>query len=96
MRTVDVLREARALYAAAPSHAPAGDFPETGTRCVVMAIDKALTDDRTGRSAGNYLDVEREFAKAFGGVPADVVPFNAEHSTEEVLAVFDKAIEAVT
>lgn len=92
MTTVDVLRKARGLYAASPSHALPDDIPKPGTDCVLTALNKVVCDD-SGRSLENYEAASDALVAAFG--TDRLVEFNAEHSTEEVLAVFDKAIEAV-
>lgn len=99
MTVEDVLREARRLYAEHPSHAPSGHFPAAGTVCVVLAIDDALEDltreDWTRDWEYLYNGAQRAFAVAIGGDTQEIVAFNAEHTTDEVLAAFDKAIEAV-
>jgi hypothetical protein len=92
MTTAELLTAARALYASAPSHAPAEDFPEDGTYCVVSAIDTvalALPNTESRPSlAWNALDALRKVT----GTP--LVDWNATHSTEEVLAGFDAGIAA--
>ena len=85
MTTVEVLRKARELYAANPSHAPAGARPEPGTVCVILAID------RSSGPVGYSSEAEYAVLRAAGA--SGVVTWNAEHTTEEVLAAFDKAIE---
>ena len=86
MTTVEVLRKARALYAANPSHAPSGEAAEPGRVCVVLAIDFA-----SGPRIYCY-EAENAVHQACGARES-VVKWNAEHTTEEVLAAFDKAIE---
>ena len=70
------LREARALYAASPSHV-GGDamLPRPGTHCVITALSAV------------YVAIRRA-----ADVPeGEVVDWNATHTTAEVLA-FDRAI----
>lgn len=84
--TVDVLRAARDLYAQAPSHAPKGEDLPAGRYCPLTAI---------GTASGSYSlarPAENAFYEAVGWV--GVVRWSATHSTEEVLAAFDRAIEA--
>jgi hypothetical protein len=85
--TVDILCRARALYASAPSHAPAEYAPEPDTYCVIYALHFAA------RGASN--DDSPAF-QAFARVIDDrsVSTWNAEHTTVEVLAAFDRAIAA--
>jgi hypothetical protein len=80
--TVDVLRAARDLYEQAPSHVPCGTRPVRGTYCVSTAIQA---------SAGSALVISA-FTSVIG--THRLATWNAEHSTEEVLAAFDRAIEA--
>ena len=87
MTTADVLREARALYAAAPSHAVPGQSPKHDTECVMTAICAVTTAE------GAYWDAVEALRRAVGDVDS-LVAWNAEHSTAEVLAAFDRAIEA--
>lgn len=86
MTTRDVLIKARALYASAPSHAAKGTWPDLGTYCVATAVDNAH-DARAKRGAAAY----RAFKATIGGVSP--IDYNATHSTAEVLAVFDQAIQ---
>jgi hypothetical protein len=93
--TVDVLRAARDLYAQAPSHVRYPETPEPGTNCVLTAIWSAVE-----RLLANYYPryplsfSADEALRGAAGHPASIVEWNAEHSTEEVLAAFDRAIEA--
>lgn len=80
----DVLREARRLYAANPSHAPAGQGVPAGQHCVISAIHVAT------KGLGYYQAARRFFDEAAGTM--DAARFNASHSTETVLEVFDRAI----
>lgn len=80
-RTVaQVLTEARARYAAAPSHVPSNEMPVRGTVCVLTAI------------GGHPGAIDR--FRAAAGNPFEITEWNAEHTTEEVLATFDAAILA--
>lgn len=76
------LREARARYAAAPSHVPATSGPAVGTYCLVSSVS----------SSPDQWAVLQSLRVASGGTMS-LVEFNASHTTEEVLAVFDRAIE---
>lgn len=91
MTVVEVLRKARELYAASPSHVPSGDVPTPGTVCAVTAIDRA-----SGPGFIYCFEAEYALLRACGPWALGVVTWNAEHTTEEVLAAFDKAIGAVS
>lgn len=85
--TVEVLRQARELYARAPSHAGVDETPKRGTYCVVHAIAAVARD-------GEQMFLS-EMALRFAARPhGSLVAWNAENSTETVLAAFDRAIEA--
>lgn len=86
MTTVEVLRKARALYEANPSHAPGCDPVEPGRVCLMWSLDYAAGP------RGADKDVYSAIDRAAG--TNQLVKFNAEHTTAEVLAVFDRAIEA--
>lgn len=82
----DILQSARDIYAAAPSHAPYGaPFPDD-EHCILTAVDLAAHGE------GNYSEVVDRLIMAAG--TDDLIDFNAKHSTAEVLAAFDRAIEA--
>lgn len=86
MSLVDTLQDARARYAAAPSHAVPGEYPRQGTYCMVTAFNPERSPNKF-RSLDALVDV----------LPLEslgLVYFNAAHTTEEVLALFDRAIEA--
>lgn len=83
--TVEVLRKARELYAQAPSHAPSGEWPAEGTYCVSTAIGTA------GGASKAMLDAH-DFFEGVIGTPL-IPEWNAESSTETVLAAFDRAIK---
>lgn len=91
--TAEVLRLARKLYAANPSHAPADVYPESGCECPITALAMAQMDTHAPNEV--WLAAHAALAIATGceeGLPR----WNAEHTTEEVLAAFDRAIEAVS
>lgn len=82
------LRAARERYGSAPSHAPAGQAVESGTYCAITAFT------RHGYSHPVHtLAAVGALYRAIG-FESSLVEFNAEHTTEEVLAAFDRAIEA--
>lgn len=86
--TVTILRRARELYASAPDHTPIGQTPPEGCYCAVTAISAAAW----------LLLSSNEFIGAVRAVmvvasTTSLVHYNATHSTEEVLAAFDRAIE---
>lgn len=87
--TVEVLRKARALYEANPSHAPADEMPEPGCECPITALCTA--DEALG---GGYLGALIALRRAAGAEANFLAEWNAEHSTDEVLAAFDTAIAA--
>lgn len=85
MSTVETLRDARDLYASAPSHATPLTNPKPGTVCVVMALSCA--------GVGAYGKSMDAIARAAGlDYRNSVVRWNAENDTETVLAAFDTAI----
>jgi hypothetical protein len=88
MTTADLLRSARAKYAAKPSHAPADQYPDDG-ECPITALTHVCmtwgNDFRFCRRAESALE------RTIG--THDIPAWNAEHSTEDVLAAFDRAIE---
>lgn len=87
MTTVEVLLKARALYGANPSHAPVGEIPRRDTHCPITAMAEA-----TLSSPADYVPAEEALVRTIGTI--EIPRWNAEHSTEEVLAAFDRAIEA--
>lgn len=90
MSTVETLVRARALYAEAPSHVPEGEYPESGTYCVIYALG-AAADIGGDNSQGFYMAVLDRMVDA-AGEPDSMARWNAKHTTEEVLAAFDRAI----
>jgi hypothetical protein len=95
MMTAQVLEKARELYAAAPSHAPTGHVPEDGTTCMLLAIIDAQEQlDPEGYSDCPPFMAAVQWILHGKGYSRGLIRFNAEHSTEEVLAVFDEAIAA--
>jgi hypothetical protein len=89
MTTVEILRRARALYEANPSHAGLGEMPSEGTVCVVWAVERAAETPAGVRSIGGAYEA---LYRAVG--THNLVPWNAKSTTAEVLAAFDRAIEA--
>lgn len=88
--TLQVLVEARETYATNPSHVPLTRPVESGKSCAVTAIGVGLIHNW---SEAQQLALEA-LRKAIAGPGTCVVTWNAKHSTEEVLAAFDRAIEA--
>jgi hypothetical protein len=90
---LDVLREARELYAANPSHAPYGCTPGA-EYCIVTACYAADCGYGGGaldalKAAVDATEVDRaEFNKR-------IISWNAEHTTEEVLEAWDRAIASL-
>lgn len=92
---IEQLREAKRIYENAPSHAPYGSFPEHGTHCPVTAVYatplphtaaiEALCD-----VAGLAPERTPEGYVSYG----PLMEWNAEHTTEETLDLFDRAIQA--
>lgn len=91
-----LLAVAKALYALAPSHAPAGERVEEGCHCLISGIWEA------GRGEGYDINqrvqaecvVLNEIIRRGGGV-GGLVSYNASHSTEEVIDVLDAAMRSV-
>lgn len=86
---VEMLRNARALYAANPSHAAGSCSVESGTHCPITAITEATF---SSHSSWHVIEAFRSAA----GDPHSIAAWNAQHTTEEVLAAFDRAIEAAS
>lgn len=85
MTVVDLLRDAKKRYAAAPSHARLGEKVAPGRVCVVMALNEASSSDSDAYYAAKHA--------LRASVPTlALADWNAEHSTEEVLEAFDRAI----
>jgi hypothetical protein len=81
-----VLRKARDLYAANPSHVAPGKATEPDKLCVYEALSYASdTVDKDAYWAGGFV-----LRESVGR--GDLAYWNAENSTETVLAAFDKAI----
>lgn len=94
--TADFLTRARGLFENFPDHSPYGKCPVPGCYCAVTALDR-------GWSSNSDDDTEEEAYKALaagGGFTlgtdwrATIICWNAAHTTAEVLAAFDAAIEA--
>jgi hypothetical protein len=89
MTTAEILRAARALYAASPSHAPAHEYPCDG-ECPITALTKVMLED--DHLWPQNIEAERALARA---ADTDGIPeWNETASTAEVLAAFDRAIAA--
>jgi hypothetical protein len=83
-----VLHDARARYEEAPSHASAGTVPRAGTVCAATAFVGSQDPEASVRAQLLF--------RGAAGVwdTTQVIEWNAASSTEEVLAAFDRAIEA--
>lgn len=101
---VQVLKSARALYAANPSHAPRGILPSGPSVCPVQAIDQAATEGRLWADPPRVsIPVALEaLIEATGGPQSGmeqrhprgyIIDWNARTTTSEVLAAFDRAIK---
>lgn len=86
-----VLRKARDLYAANPSHALAREFPKAGTYCAVTAIH-AAAPGWENRVVCDHADAILRAVTGTQHTALALPEWNAAHSTETVLAAFDKAI----
>lgn len=88
----EILQRARELYEANPSHAPSHHCPADDECCAVQALSRA------GASATWAAEdiADQAFFEAMGGDEDSIVDYNAGHSTEEVIATFDRAIELVS
>lgn len=84
--TVNVLRSARELYAASPSHAPFGQDVEPGCHCIITALTAA-----SGICNSNFIAASTALTDATGA--ASLIDFNAVSTTEQVIAAFDAVIE---
>lgn len=100
MTTVEVLREARALYEANPDHTPYGGIQEPDHFCLIGACNQSayavagcLDADYWNTRAA--LLARLAAATGAGNLSRHLIGWNATHSTEEVLAAFDRAIAAL-
>jgi hypothetical protein len=99
-KITDTLYLARKLYESSPSHAQPGTYPDEGEVCIVTAVDRAATrlaNDEDPYSLSVFA-MQRLYEAAFGvsvdsrGERPPLIRLNADASTEEMLALFDKAL----
>lgn len=87
LTTLDVLKQARDIYAAAPSHARSCTEIAPGTNCVLTAI----------YYVSGPVDVRKRAEQSFREIVR--VPFvgqwNADNTTEVVLEAWDRVIAVV-
>jgi len=86
MTISEVLRAAREKYASSPSHAPPGLPVPIGYTCPITAVCYVVSWEQP--FAGDALHAF-QVANGIKGISL----FNYEHSTEDVLAAFDRAID---
>lgn len=89
MITPELFYRAKRIYAENPSHAPPTELPNKGTYCFLSAISqshKELTGNALGPFAGGWIF---SYLRMEHGIESPI-EYNAEHSTEEVLDLFDK------
>lgn len=84
---LEVLKLARSLYASAPSHAGPRSAVPADKYCPITALSWAC--ERYPEH--NFNEIEAFLTRITG---PGLVNYNAVHSTEEVLSVFDQAIAA--
>ena len=95
MTAADYLRKARETYAERGDHTPPFGVVPSGKVCMLTALTSQEIPPNENLEA--YGDAYRALAAvAREGVEGGVVYFNADHTTEEVLAAYDRAIEMVT
>lgn len=87
LSTLDLLRQGRERYASAPCHAPQGTPVPDDSYCIVTAVEEYRMDRYNHPAVGVLKDI-------LGVGRWGLIDWNAEHTTEEVLALFDKAIAA--
>jgi hypothetical protein len=93
--TLDILRDAREIYAEAPSHAKLEERVAPGTYCAVTACYAAEPlemSESTLFAVGDALELLH--TATLDSDIKGIVDFNANHTTEEVLDLFNVAIEA--
>jgi hypothetical protein len=94
MTAAAILRAARALYESAPSHAPTGAYPPPGEYCLMGALSKGA---QRPTGDGPVRELRAACVAMYSAIgTTESVAWNAEHTTAEVLAAFDRAIEAVS
>ncbi len=81
---VEDLTLARNLYATSPSHCDSFDYPERGTYCIITALT----------TAGAPVYPSHQIMRIV--CQGELTAYVAEHTTEEVVARFNEAIEAVS
>lgn len=105
MNATRLLVAARWVYISSPDHSPEGVRCPNGKYCPVLALEEVTSSSygrETFREALNALGVAAGLAPeewpCVTGEPyrQPVIRWNAESSTEEVLAAFDRAIEATS
>jgi hypothetical protein len=93
VKTLDVLRDARERYARQPDHSPYGRVPSEGvcvvTACRIVGGGDASPVRALEEAAGIEVDLGRF------GKNEQIIRWNAEHSTEDVLEAFDRAIASL-
>lgn len=89
MTTVEVLRAARALYEGNPSHVPCGEWVPAGCYCPLTALSAVTGLSVTVTGSPAYMALCDA-----ASIASNVAEWNAKHTTDEVLAAFDRAIEA--
>lgn len=82
-----VLRKARDLYAANPSHCDPWNFPAPGSFCPLSAVYKVM-----GVNYSHHVIEALRSAVGIQRKSVSIPEWNAKNSTETVLAAFDKAI----
>lgn len=102
MTPAELLVAARRRYATRPSHVPFGEFPAYPTECPIVALERAFALRGEPYIRGVYLLALERLYNASGWKPrpdgldpdrrVEIMRWNAETSTEDVLAAFEKAI----
>jgi hypothetical protein len=91
----DLLTKARDLYAKSPSHVAFGRHPSPGSHCPVTAL-QTVSIGLEVKACLRLLAMAAGLSSEDSGVTGDarkaVIVWNAETSTEDVLAAFDRAI----
>lgn len=94
MSTARTIRRARAIYATAPAHTPAktATVPD-GTHCILTALLQAagvITVNGPDENEAAYDDALDALKRL---VTVTLPEYNATHTTDEVLALLDRAVE---
>jgi hypothetical protein len=100
----ETLLLAASLFESAPDHTPYGQAPAPGCYCLATALDKAMFKMNSYRTELLVHDAVRDFNPSVNSYPppppydgrTKTIAWNAEHTTEETLALLRGLANAPT